>query len=180
MGLGALASFFIVFLMARLETNPQALYLVIVQVVGLGVASGLLSRGGGLAALASAVGGLAGLTLNLQSGVVLWSPSSVGSDLVIIRLLLLGASAAIAAVVGYGFRVKPTPKPVEGERMVQQKGVAVESRAPVEPPKIEAQVEEAVQPEYVEIQSRICKFCSSVIPAESVFCPMCGHKLVEV
>lgn len=180
MGLGALASFLVVFLMARLESNPQALYLVIAQVVGSGVAAGLLSRGGALAALASAVGGLAGLILNIRIGTYLWNPSPTSLDLIPIRLLLLGASAGIAAVMGYGFRLKPVPPPVEEKKIETPSMGVVEEKPSPEPPKIEAQVEEAARPEYVEIQSRICKFCYSVIPAESRFCPMCGQKLVEV
>lgn len=30
-----------------------------------------------------------------------------------------------------------------------------------------------------EMAFKICKFCNEKIPADAVFCPFCGHKLVE-
>ncbi|MDW8360522.1 MAG: zinc ribbon domain-containing protein, partial [Candidatus Caldarchaeum sp.] len=96
----------------------------------------------------------------------------VPMDLPIIRSLLIGATALSAAAVGLVAskllaRPRSPAKKAEAVKPVKKEEVELEaaSELVLEPP--------------VEPGNRICKFCSSVIPAESVFCPMCGARLVE-
>ncbi len=184
--LSILGSFALMLLLTRFETVLHPWGLVILEVAGVGAVAGLLGRSAPLSALGSVVGGLAGTYLSLYTGIQLWNPSPIASDLLPIRLLMLGGTAAVGAVVGHIVRGVPAkgPEPIKTvEEPITQQPEVEKVTAPEQKPVMEqaaSVVEAGHQAEYFEVQTRICKFCSSVIPAESVFCPMCGNKLVEV
>jgi hypothetical protein len=187
LGLSVLGSLALVLFLTRFE-KTGSLTLIFLEVAGSGALAGLLGRSASLSALGSLVGGLAGTYLAVSMGVPLWNPSPTPSDLLIIRLFMLGGIAAVAAVVGYIARVRPRER-VKDESVespgikqpIAEKKPTLETKI-VQEPEIEpaTTVESKASSEYIEVQTRICKFCLNVIPAESVFCPMCGNKLVEV
>lgn len=184
LALSIAATFALVLALTRIESNFIPLIAVLLNVALVGAVAGVIGQSAPLSALSVVIGGIAGLYISAFMGVQLWNPSPVPSDLMVVRLLLIGAAACVAAVSGYALRVRPA-KPI-------QKPAAEPQALEVAPSEVEKagevgviskpaeQVEVSIPAGHVEIQTRICKFCASVIPAESVFCPMCGNKLVEV
>ncbi|MEM1945810.1 MAG: zinc ribbon domain-containing protein [Candidatus Caldarchaeum sp.] len=173
----ALTSFAIVFLASIFEFSfPQPLQIVVVSLVLAAVATGFVAGSPVKAAAATFAGGVGALVLSILWGVKLWSPSPVPSDTPIIRTLLVCGTAVLAAGVGYlaaGLlqksraateQWKEQPASAKAEAPTQSEPTSMESMAAIDS---------------FEAENRICKFCGSVIPAESVFCPMCGAKLVE-
>ncbi|MEM4315979.1 MAG: zinc ribbon domain-containing protein [Nitrososphaerota archaeon] len=191
LALSIAATFALLLVITRLESNLSPMTVIILNVALVGFVAGALGRSASLAALGLVVGGTAGLVFNMLIGTQLWNPSPTPSDLMVVRLLLLGAAAAVAAVAGYALRVREAAKELEAEKPVSEAAPSHPPTPAVSPPIIVGEqaksptmpastVEEGAAGGYVELQTRICKFCASVIPAESVFCPMCGNKLVEV
>ncbi|MEM1943368.1 MAG: zinc ribbon domain-containing protein [Candidatus Caldarchaeum sp.] len=169
----ALASFAIIFLLSTLEfTAEQPIQLVVAAVVLAAVAAGFAGRSPFRAAVGVLIGGAAAFTLAYFWGVRLWSPSPVPSDLPVVRMMLIGGTALLAAGVGLvASEIISKPKP---------SGLKEEKPKPVKQPVVELEVvKKEVRDVVQEPGNRVCKFCESVIPAESVFCPMCGAKLVE-
>ncbi|MDW7977208.1 MAG: zinc ribbon domain-containing protein [Candidatus Caldarchaeum sp.] len=169
----ALASFAIMFLLSTMElSSPQPTQVILISMVLAAVASGFAGGSALKAAVGAVIGGVSAFILGFYWGVSFWSPSPVPMDLPIIRSLLIGATALSAAAVGLVAskllaRPRSPAKKAEAVKPVKKEEVELEaaSELVLEPP--------------VEPGNRICKFCSSVIPAESVFCPMCGARLVE-
>ncbi|MEM4280781.1 MAG: zinc ribbon domain-containing protein [Candidatus Caldarchaeum sp.] len=175
---GALVSLAIILLLSTVELSfPQPLQAVVISLVLTAVASGFVAGSAATAAAGTFIGGFAALVLAILWNVTLWSPSPVPSDMPIIRTLLLGGAAVLAAGVGFvkGSILHKTPVPTE-PRKEQSQAVQPQDSSQVTSPLIP---ESKPTPVVLEVENRICKFCSSVIPAESVYCPMCGAKLVE-
>lgn len=164
-------SFAIAFLLIYLENiyiNP--LHPAIISILLTASAAGLVARASAKSALAAAVGGLAAFALSRFLNFSLWSPSQLEADLFVSRLLLIGGATFLAGLVGYVAGNVFVSKPVEAEKPVQQSSATkkIEPSSATSPPQ-----------EHVQQIMKICKFCSSVIPGESRFCPMCGAKLIE-
>ncbi|MEM0384441.1 MAG: hypothetical protein QXS57_05050 [Candidatus Caldarchaeum sp.] len=169
----ALASFAIMILLSTLEfTAEQPAQPVVAAVVLAAVAAGFAGRSPVRAAVGVLIGGVAAFTLASLWGVKLWSPSPVPSDLPVIRMMLIGGTALLAAGVGLvASEILSKPKP---------SGLKEETPKPAKQPVVELEVvKKEVREAVPEPGNRVCKFCENVIPAESVFCPMCGAKLVE-
>lgn len=164
-------SFVIAFLLIYLENiylNP--LQPAILSMLLTASAAGLVARASAKSALAAAVGGVAAFALSRFLNFSLWSPSQLETDLVVSRLLLIGGATFLAGLMGYVAGNVFVSKPVEAEKPIQQSSATQ---------KIEPSPSTSPPQENVQQVMKICKFCSSVIPGESRFCPMCGAKLVE-
>lgn len=185
LALSTAATLALVLVLTRIESNFTALIAVLLNVALVGAVAGVIGQSSPLSALSVVIGGIAGLYISMFMGVQLWNPSPIASDLMVIRLLMLGGAAGVAAISGYALRVRPAEKPIQqpaaGPSVTEVSAPGVEKAGEVEViSKSAEQVEVSMPTGRVEVQTRICKFCASVIPAESVFCPMCGNKLVEV
>ncbi len=160
-----MTAFAITFLLSLAEPiTPYPAQPAILAVVLAAAVAGVLTGSGPIAALAVGSGSLAAFVLALLLGISLYNPSPTPSDLNVVRLMLIGLSSILSAGVGYvsgkvfvGNIVKAKPAEVVEEKKVETT------------PAVEKQV----------AGNRVCKFCGSVIPAESIYCPMCGTKLVE-
>ncbi|MEM1976206.1 MAG: zinc ribbon domain-containing protein [Candidatus Caldarchaeum sp.] len=165
-------SFAIAFILIYLENiyiNP--LHPAIISILLTASAAGLVARASAKSALAAAVGGLAAFALSRFLNFSLWSPSQLEADLFVSRLLLIGGATFLAGLMGYVAGNVFAPKPVEAEKPVQPTSATQKiEQPPTTPPPPQENVQQIM---------KICKFCSSVIPGESRFCPMCGAKLIE-
>jgi len=161
---GILTAFAVTFLLSLAEPiTPIPAQPAILAVALTAVLAGLLTGSGLLAAVSAVSGSLAALLLALWLGVVLYNPSPIPSDLYMIRLMLIGLTGLLASGVGY----------VLG-------GVSGGKTVGAKPAEVTGKKTASVVPEVGQVaESRVCKFCTSIIPAESVYCPMCGTKLVE-
>ncbi|MEM0349857.1 MAG: hypothetical protein QXE96_04300 [Candidatus Caldarchaeum sp.] len=166
----AALSFAVAFILTYFENsylNP--LQPALLSILLIASAAGFVARASSLSALAAAVGGLGAFAVSQFLGFSLWSPSQLESDLLVSRLLLIGGAVVLAGLMGFVTGNVFAPKPAE---------------RPVQPTPTPLQVEQNPAPlqqtqETVQQVMKICKFCSSVIPGESRFCPMCGAKLIE-
>ncbi|MCS7110227.1 MAG: hypothetical protein NZ956_02000 [Candidatus Caldarchaeum sp.] len=152
--------------------NPLQPVILSITVTALVV--GFVANSASVAALATVVGGAASFVTAYLLGFNLWTPSPIPSDLPIIRSFIIGVTAILSSGIGYvsaNLFVKK-PKEIEKAEPVVPEPAKHESTEP------EPVVERPVVPT-PEPGMKICKFCQSIIPAESVFCPMCGVKLVE-
>jgi predicted membrane channel-forming protein YqfA (hemolysin III family) len=162
---GVLTAFAITFLLSLAEPiTPNPAQPAILAVVLAAAVAGVLTGSGPTAALSVGSGTLAAFVLAIWLGISLYNPSPTPSDLYVVRLMLIGISCMLSAGVGYvsgkvfvGKAVKAKPAEVVEENKVETA------------PAVEKQI----------AGNRVCKFCGSIIPAESIYCPMCGTKLVE-
>lgn len=173
---GAALSYGLTFLLQYVEQlveNP--VQPVILSVAATALATGFVVGSASMAAFAFIVGGVASFFSAYFLGFSLWSPSPVPSDLPTIRLLILGGTALLTAGTGYVsarmFAAKHEPKTI-GPPVAEQTAQPVEAEGTQEALSVTV-------PTPGEQAMKVCKFCQSVIPSESVFCPMCGAKLVE-
>lgn len=132
---------------------------------------GFVANSASIAALATAIGGLASFLAALSLNLSLWSPSPYPSDLLAVRGMIFGATVLLSSGVGFISSGLLPRKPKEPQKTVE---AAPQPEAVKEQEKTQEQ-----RPEPAELGMKICKFCQNVIPTESVFCPMCGVKLVE-
>ncbi len=176
---GSLASFSIVLLMSTLEfSSPNPLQPIVISIVLTAAATGFITSSAMLAAFGTLIGGVVALVLGTAWGVKLYPTSPAPLDTYIIRLFLLGGAALLSSGVGYisgGIFAKPSPKQMNG----------LEQPPPFSQETIKSQsTTEVTQPQPTSLPAmadkKICKFCGSIIPAESIYCPICGTKLVEI
>ncbi len=172
------ASFAIILLMSTLESSsPQPLQPIAISIVLTAVVAGFMASSAMLAAFGTLIGGAVALVLGAVWGVKLYPTSPTPLDTYIIRLMLLGGTALLSSGVGYvssSIFTKPSQKQViEVEQPPQL------SQETTQSPSMEATPPQPT-PHPTMADKRVCKFCGSVIPAESVYCPMCGTKLVEI
>lgn len=157
------------------QMSDNQLQIVVFSVVVTALVVGFVAGSAAVAALATVLGGFTSFVIVYFLGFNLWTPSPIASDLPIVRSLVLGATALFASGAGYLsaslFPAKQLPK-VEKQPVSEVKEELRKEVAPQQEQKYPL-----VQP--AEQAMKICKFCTSVIPVESVFCPMCGAKLVE-
>jgi len=162
---GVLTAFAITFLLSLAEPiTPYPAQPAILAVVLAAAIAGVLTGSGPSAALAVGSGTLAAFVLALWLGISLYNPSPTPSDLYVVRLMLIGLSSILSAGVGY-----VSGKVLAGNIVKAKQSEVVEEK--------KAETAHVVQKQVGG--NRLCKFCGSVIPAESIYCPMCGMKLVE-
>ncbi|MEM0440851.1 MAG: hypothetical protein QXY84_03010 [Candidatus Caldarchaeum sp.] len=173
---GAVIAYGLNFLLQYVEQlveNP--IQPVVLSVTATALATGFVVGSAATAALAVLVGAVASFFSAYFLGFFLWSPSPIPSDLPTIRLLIIGGTALLTAGFGYvsGRMFAAKPKPEEVSLQVTEQFA--------QPAEVEETTKKtsATVPVQMEQAMKVCKFCQNVIPSESIFCPMCGAKLVE-
>ena len=125
-----------------------------------GVIAGLIIRNPLFGGIAAAVGGAAGQFAAIAAGAKL---ASLIPQLTVIQSLAIVVVAMFftGALLSLIFR---TLTYIEEAEVLPEK---------------EEEQKEITEEEKEEETFKICKFCNEKIPAEAIFCPFCGYKLVE-
>jgi len=150
--------------------NP--VQVVVLALIFVALVSGLVAGSTAGAGFGTLLGGFIALILSVFLGIEVWNPSPSPSDLIIIRILLVGFSSLLSAGVGY-VAAGITHKGVQEAQSIFEE----EKKTEAAEVSVEKSIESPQAP--AEAELRICKFCGNAIPAESIYCPMCGEKLVE-
>jgi len=128
-------------------------YATLLAVIAAGVISGLVTRNPLYGGVAAVLGGGAGQAAAIAAGIQITTPIPQLTP-ILFRVFTTAGMFAAGIILGTLFRAL-------GGKMEE---VVVEEKTEV--------VEE-------EEAFKVCKFCNEQIPVDAIFCPFCGHKLVE-